>query len=1455
MYRIKFLILFNLREVLNIMIKLKSFRLVNVRANNNTMLYPDVTFNLNCENTLIDAKNGGGKTLAVQMLFQTILPNSYFDENKTIKTLFLNTPPKTTMHTVASFQLNDFSEYNFLCLGFAVSKSQDISKDLNFFNYVIKGNDLSNYNLDVDTLKLKSEDNVISISELKRLLTEKNQSSDGNFKITIFENQLDEYTQFLKRFDINSQVYRFIMSINQTENFIQQYFEKHCSTQQGLLTEFIIPNTISALDEKKSALNGSSEDDISILAQSLLEKSKSLSELKNIETELEEYNKIISLIDTFLFTLKANRNDFIKYEKFLKEYSKQYSNFLFDVDSAKNNLEKISKDIIDTNNTLKSLNDKIEYLVTRKIECNIIDIQEKLSQSEEYYNKCQDDTLKLQDKLNRMLATNNVIEYKSIENRLKLIDIGSIFNKELSSYANTIYNISTMQIKKTQYEMDYVQNKISELNQNLLNCTQSIGKFNNLKSISHHNIKDWSENLNNQLIEIESLQNEISKFKKYSESLLESEELFSIVDTIKELQNTLDNLKSQQDNLISKNSVTKNTIEFLEKSVEEYSNIVEFDSNKKAKYENDVTLLKRELGVEEFEFENKYNELKSRQIDINIEISNLSDEIQNCKEEISTMKQYGLLREKSRYDALEHLQNELESACFGSEVLQSIDNIKLLERFPALAEVVLVSDKDYNAIKSGKKKFSEDILKENFVIMPYNTIRNINKLTFSEMFCLTRNVTYYKSMMDIKSKIEENNQKISSNKYHIERLHSEYDSIQNICNKIITHVSMYSFEVVQDINNGLKKNTQILKQLQSRLDENKSSLTTDTTILEECTSKILQLEDELSKAQAKKVSLERLIKLISESHKNQISITNEKKKISSYSAKINDLSLEVSSIQTKIVTFQSDFEHQKSSMNLYKSCIIEVQNYVDTNVKPIDGKDFELLIQQFKTIKNGLNVNSNDDIKSMLMNILDSIKDRDVFTTIDFDSIYNSNETLIPFDNNILDSCKLDLQKSQQLLKNQSNFIITQNNTLEIYMNQFNDRLNAEDIQYDEYRKYSNNDVENLLDGFYNEKKSVTERLNTLIKQKQTTENLYNDSNLQCELYKFFCLEKHLSLNLPCDSSKRVPFDIMNSKYSVLFNEYKSALNEVNNSIKKLSSGVDNLKISEQIKYTIKNNAIIKPSYSEILTFADRLKHLKTQAESMILNLKTTIDNIGRIDEDISEQLYRILTEILDEVSAIPKISKCKFADSYKETFKINLYTEGKGCRFSEERIKNSIKKYISELARNISNKPYNKNQIIELLSINKIIHFGIDMNRLNIQILKIDQEKPIYQNWENVIASTGQEYIMYVMFTITMIKYFNNVMGNSNKSPLFIFLDNPFASASDVQLWQPVRKFLDKNDTQILCLAHNVPSVGQILFERQIILEQSKDNEGKFVNSIRNQKNEIKENTQLSLFEHLEIL
>lgn len=1428
------------------MVKLDSFRLVNVRANNNSMIYPDVTFNLDGKSTLIDAKNGGGKTLAIQMLFQTILPKSSFDDNKTIFTLFDNVPSKTTMHSISSFKLNDDYSFNTLCLGFAVSKSQDINTEYSILNYVIEGDNLQDYSLSIDTIALCSNNRVLSIGELKTLLTNKMALKQPSFNITIFENNVDEYKEFLRKFDINSQVFKFIMNINQTENYIQQYFEKNCNTQQGLLTQFIIPNTISALDERKSSSENSTQEDISILAQSLLEKSKSLNELKTIESDLGEYQKIISMIDSFLFVVKSNRQNFTKYDKFLKEYSKQYASYSYGVKDIEEQLNQTSMDIETTKGNLQDLNDAFEYLTTRKFECDVLDTQSKLKKAEESYSKCSNDISELQCKYNNMVAINSIVEYKNIENTLKNLSDDDTKTGDISKYANTIYDISNKQISKNNSEIERTKDTLKQLNLQLEQYSQSIGKSKQLKDISQMNIRDFTEKLNNQLVQMETIKNKLSGFKRYGNSLLENEELFSIIDSIKDLNSKITSLSDAKLNLETKISIEENEIKHISEDIEQYSTLVNYYLDKKSNYEDEVTSLKNELGVEEFEFESKYNQFSDRKKEIINLIDNISQEILSYKEDISNIKKHGLLREKSRYDALEILQSELETACFGLDVIQN--NFKILEKFPALAETVIVSDKDYNNIKNGNIKLPDEVTKENFLIMPYTTIRNINRLSFSDMFLLTRDSQYYKSIVDNNATIESYNQKILADKYKIEKLNTEYDTLQSLCNKIIVHVGKYSFDIVQEINTSLEENQNSLKSLQEELKLKNSILSEDKSLLDDYTTQLKDLSSKLCSAKDKKALLNELIQLISESNKNQITINSEKKKLLNYEADIKDLEVQLTSIKSKISSLQLDYNYQINTVGMYENYILEVEDYVDKSSGGVNSQNLDLLIQKFRMLKNGYSHTQLDIIKPILISLMENIKKREIFQVVDFNQAYSSTHSLIPFDDVNLEVCKSHLEDAYKTLKEQSNFLVAQNNSLEIYISNFDSRLNAEDSQYYDYRKYSIDEVNMLLNDNTIQREQLNEKLRMLLEKQSTLKDTYNEYLLETELYKSFCIENHLDTNLKYENIIKVKFNDMSIKFREISKNYKQSLNEVNNSIKRLSNGVDELKISEQIKYTIKNNAIPKQSFIEVTTFTDRIKLLKSQAEAMTNNLKTTIKNIGRLDDDITQQLYRILTEILDEVSSIPKISKFKVGDTYKETFKINLYEGGKGCRLSEERIKNNIRRYILDLANRISSQYYDKNQVIELLSIDKIIRFGIDLNRLNIQILKIDQEKLVYQNWENIVASTGQEYIMYVLFTITMIKYFNNVISNNNKSPIFIFLDNPFASASDLKLWQPVKKFLDKNDAQLLCLAHNVPSVSEILFERQIILEQFKSKDGTLINSIRNEKTELEENIQLML-------
>ena len=59
------------------MSKINKVRFVNLNYNNNSMKIDDETFFLDCENTMFNLRNGGGKSVLVQMMISPFVHKRY----------------------------------------------------------------------------------------------------------------------------------------------------------------------------------------------------------------------------------------------------------------------------------------------------------------------------------------------------------------------------------------------------------------------------------------------------------------------------------------------------------------------------------------------------------------------------------------------------------------------------------------------------------------------------------------------------------------------------------------------------------------------------------------------------------------------------------------------------------------------------------------------------------------------------------------------------------------------------------------------------------------------------------------------------------------------------------------------------------------------------------------------------------------------------------------------------------------------------------------------------------------------------------------------------------------------------------------------------------------------------------------------------------------------------------
>ena len=68
--------------------QINRIRVNNVKYNFGTQVYDDFVMRFNCQNTIYDLANGGGKSLLMLLLMQNMLPNCTLDDKQPIEKLF-----------------------------------------------------------------------------------------------------------------------------------------------------------------------------------------------------------------------------------------------------------------------------------------------------------------------------------------------------------------------------------------------------------------------------------------------------------------------------------------------------------------------------------------------------------------------------------------------------------------------------------------------------------------------------------------------------------------------------------------------------------------------------------------------------------------------------------------------------------------------------------------------------------------------------------------------------------------------------------------------------------------------------------------------------------------------------------------------------------------------------------------------------------------------------------------------------------------------------------------------------------------------------------------------------------------------------------------------------------------------------------------------------------------------
>ena len=240
------------------MSKINRIRIMNLNYNNNTIRVDDEIFDLNGESTLLSLRNGGGKTVLVQMVMSLFVNKKYRDfEDRLFKSYFTTARPTFIM---TEWCLDGGQGY--FLVGMMVHKSQNVeennNEDLEIITFTGAYTSACAYDLDnIPVIEQTGESKILKgFGACKAVFEELKKSKDSKFSYYDMSHayQRKMYFSKLLEYQINNKEWETIIrKVNRKESGLSELFA-NAKDEKGLVEKWFLDAIENKLNQEKSRI-------------------------------------------------------------------------------------------------------------------------------------------------------------------------------------------------------------------------------------------------------------------------------------------------------------------------------------------------------------------------------------------------------------------------------------------------------------------------------------------------------------------------------------------------------------------------------------------------------------------------------------------------------------------------------------------------------------------------------------------------------------------------------------------------------------------------------------------------------------------------------------------------------------------------------------------------------------------------------------------------------------------------------------------------------------------------------------------------------------------------------------------------------------------------------------------------------------------------------------------------
>jgi len=1414
------------------MSKISRIRILNLGYNHDTIKIDDETFDFGGESTLISLRNGGGKSVLVQMIMSQFVNKSFRDlGDRQFKSYFTSNRPTFIM---TEWQLdNNITRF---ISGMMVRKNQKEDNDAEELEmYTFTGSYSAACCYDIDNIPVvKQEGNrriLKGFVECRNLLDNISKDKNGDFRLYDMGSSYGrrQYFATLRQYQINNKEWESIIrKVNQKESGLSELFSNSKDEKELVVNWFLRPIE-DKLNQEKNRI-----DEFRKLTFQFIE------QYRSNQSKIEKK----SLVEKYFEDTKPLKDDIDRYVALYEDKCEYTAKMAAYVKKLNDTISDLTSGIEEKNNSLADIKNIINQIIYEKISYEIYHyydskdevVSERTQQEAEitrlsYVNdklarqKCVYDCNKLYLELKDIKT-----EKAEVEEKIDILLKDSENNRaEIEKIGHALYEHYSLAVKNSIQKNEINDNSISDT-ENALN------KYINDK-------KDNEKIIRQKSTETGSLQNSVDSYNDAEETFNTrfhcdiKRNILGLYEegTLEVRKKEFDEEKQEESNRLSRLYKKKNELDIKTKMLsQEEVDIAGKLSDVKHEISDQNNLLMDYEQQKSYRLRViKYAGLKESDIDrTDIIINSLANKLQELEIDKKKLimaqsgleKQHEQLKEGKTIELPDNvrnycMQNDIRYV-YGMEWLNKNsrkldDKARLVENNPFIPYSVIMEKTAFERMRNIDEKLYTSfpipiIIKEDLEKTTGTVNGNITTYGNVHFFIMFNNHLLDKAELD--KMLEEIQDRISNLTDKLQAKNNDIETYNKY--RIGIEEQTFSMDAVASAKKKVSECNEEeaqLKQRQAQIRSEKDSISAE---YEENNRSIRSSENIITNYNIRSDEFDKLCekyKLYNMNLKSLIRLQNELKELENKNRSFDN---EIATNRDELMNLKSKRAKLKEIIDSNKIKIEEFKIYKENNCTESDSnivpEEYEAKYYALTKVVSDSIDELNGRLKKLTVRV--TTKEKDLAKKNDkhiaeeeYKNIYCSEEQ---YD-----------QLEEQIKKNgvSLNAAIESNDKLAGVLAGIN-----KDIEYGFRRLNEQTGYKELLPKETIVDTEFDKRINL---------RKHDIGIIRKEIGNLEARKNELSGKLSGVSEYAdVKIYVTQDKMSEIFNDipdlmtiekteldrYQADMRRKLSSIKEQLSKEQN-DISEMIRNIAGKNeyqdAYFKKTFESLLVQVGNPQNLSKQYainratyESQLEKLIIDLANIDSEQKNVEEMFLEYIKNVNANIAMIDKNSTINVRgrnikmlriqvpdwESEKEHYKIQLH------EFFERVVRHGIE--------TIENNKNLAEYIGSIISTKNLYDDVIGIGNIKIKLYKIEAEKEVPISWAEVSSNSGGEGFLSAFVILTcLLSYMRrdeNDLFSAAEEGKVLIMDNPFAQTYSAHLLKPLMEMAKKTNTQLICLS-----------------------------------------------------